>query len=126
MHIDHTTIRTKDIDSAKNFFISVFDLKVGKRPDVIEKSIPGYWLYTDNEPIVHIIQAAAKFENRNNQGSEAIDHTAFYMKDYAKFKKKLDQLAIVYSIMELKDINEKRIFLHTPSGILLEAVFRNQ
>ncbi|CAN1538691.1 Glyoxalase/fosfomycin resistance/dioxygenase domain containing protein [Flavobacteriaceae bacterium] len=126
MHIDHTTIRTRDIEAAKSFFIKVFDLKEGKRPEVIEQSIPGYWLYADNNPIVHIIQAAARFQNVNNYGTEAIDHTAFYMKDYESFKSKLDRLAIVYTTMELKDINEKRIFLHTPAGILLEAVFRNE
>jgi glyoxylase I family protein len=33
-------------------------------------------------------------------------------------------LDIRHSVMELEDIGEKRIFLHTPTGILLEVVFR--
>lgn len=126
MHIDHTTIRTRDIEAAKSFFITVFDLKEGKRPDVIEKSIQGYWLYADNNPIVHIIQSASRFQDNSNSGAEAIDHTAFYMTGYDNFKSKLDRLAIDYTAMELEDINEKRIFLHTPAGVLLEAVFRNE
>ncbi len=93
---------------------------------MIEKSIPGYWLYADDKPIVHIILAAPRFQLQNNAGSEAIDHTAFYMNGFENFKSKLDRLAIFYTTMELKDIDEKRIFLHTPSGILLEAVFRNE
>lgn len=126
MHIDHTTIRTRDIDNTKKLFISVFDLKEGKRPDVIEKSIPGYWLYEGNDPIVHVIQSNLRFQQSSNYAAEAIDHTAFFMNGYEKFKSKLDSLAVDYSTMELKDINEKRIFLHTPTGVLLEAVFRNE
>ncbi|MFH6991817.1 VOC family protein [Flavobacterium sp. FlaQc-48] len=126
MYIDHTTIRTKDIEATKSFFMTIFDLKEGKRPEVIEKSIPGYWLYAENNPIVHIIQSASRFQDFNNYGSEAIDHTAFYMNGYDNFKSKLDRLGIVYTAMELEDINEKRIFLHTPAGVLLEAVFRNE
>ena len=62
MHIDHTTIRTKDIEATKNYFTTVFDLKEGRRPNVIEKSIPGYWLYADDKPTVHIILAAPRLQ----------------------------------------------------------------
>ncbi len=43
---------------------------------------------------------------------------------YAVFLEKVQGLNIRYSTMELEDIGEKRIFLNTPTGILLEAVFR--
>lgn len=126
MHIDHTTIRTNYIENTKDFFITVFDLKVGKRPDIIEKNIPGFWLYTDENPIIHIIESNKRFQLGGNYATEAIDHTAFFMTGYEKFRTKLDNLGLVYSPMELVEINEKRIFLHTPTGILLETVFRNE
>ena len=126
MHIDHTTIRTREIEKTKDFFLHVFDLKVGKRPDVIEKNIPGFWLYSGENPIIHIIQSTLRFQQNSNYSTEAIDHTAFFMHGHDAFKEKLEQLKILYSTMELPDINEKRIFLQTPTGVLLEIVFRNE
>lgn len=126
IHIDHTTIRTRDIVATKDFFVGVFDLKVGKRPNIIERNIAGYWLYAGENPIIHIIQSSPRFSSASNYGSEAIDHTAFFMHGYDAFKAKLERLNINYSPMELPDINERRIFLQTPTGILLETVFREK
>lgn len=126
MHIDHTTLRTTNIEATRDFFLTVFDLTIGKRPENIERSIPGYWLYADGNPIVHIIKADIRFHQSKNSATEEIDHTAFFMSGFSEFKSKLDKLGIEYSLMELKDIDEKRIFLHTPTGILLETVFRHE
>ncbi len=126
MHIDHTTLRTSEIEKTKDFLVEVFNLKVGKRPASIENSIKGYWLYNNDEPIVHIIQARKNIGVHQYQ-SEAIDHTAFFMDEpYDIFLKKVQDLNIRYSTMELEDICEKRIFLNTPTGILLETVFRSK
>jgi len=45
------------------------------------------------------------------------------MEGYAEFRRKLEQLGIRYSTMDLADIQERRLFFHTPGGPLLEAVF---
>ena len=58
MHLDHVTIRTGDIAGTRAFFETVFDLTVGERPAAIRR-IPGYWLYADGKPIVHIIGSQA-------------------------------------------------------------------
>lgn len=126
MHIDHTTIRTRDIEKTRDFFVQVFGLTQGPRPDIIEKNIPGFWMYSDENPIVHIIGSAPRFRQHGDYSTEAIDHTAFFMKGHDEFRAKLEKLDIRYSQMELPDINEKRIFLQTPTGVLLETVFRNE
>jgi glyoxylase I family protein len=46
------------------------------------------------------------------------------MEDYDGFKQRLTDLHVPFSLMNLPDIGERRIFLHTPTGILLETVFR--
>lgn len=122
MHIDHTTIRTTKLTETRDFFASVFDLKEGKRPAVIANNIPGYWMYWQSEPLVHIIYSGRHYGDVPS--TEAIDHTAFYMENYDGFKSKLQQLGIRFSLMDLPELNERRIFLYTPTGILLEAVFR--
>ena len=43
---------------------------------------------------------------------------------YSKYREKLDALDIHYSTMDLPELNERRLFVRTPTGILLELVFR--
>ena len=40
------------------------------------------------------------------------------------YREKLDALDIHYSTMDLPELNERRLFVRTPTGILLELVFR--
>ena len=124
MHIDHTTLRTNELEKTKEFLIRVFDLKSGERPAIIAGSIPGYWLYYNDKPLIHLIKSSYFNKTSLDNSSEAIDHTAFYMENYEEFKQKLMELKVTYSLMDLPDIGERRIFLHTPTGILLETVFR--
>ena len=119
MKLDHVTIRTRDLQATRSFFLTVFDLKEGERPLAIRR-IPGHWLYSEGHPLVHII---------GSQGSgfdcsaEAIDHVGLRLEGYAEFRSKLDQLGIHYSTMDLADIGERRLFFRAPGGPLLEAVF---
>ena len=125
MHIDHTTLRTAELEKTKDFLIRVFDLVEGPRPAVIAENINGHWLYHKNSPLIHLIESRPYPGTITGYAVEAIDHTAFFMQDYVGFKKKLDELNIKYSLMDLPDINERRIFIQTPTKILLETVFRN-
>jgi catechol 2,3-dioxygenase-like lactoylglutathione lyase family enzyme len=124
MHIDHTTIRTSQLDLTKDFLIKVFDMKEGGRPALIEKVIPGYWLYFEDKPLIHIIKSRNYHLSTKDVSAEAIDHTAFLLTGYESFKQKLIDLEVPFSIMDLEDMGERRIFFHTPTHILLETVFR--
>jgi catechol 2,3-dioxygenase-like lactoylglutathione lyase family enzyme len=119
MNLDHVTIRTRDLQATRSFFLTVFDLKEGERPLAIQR-IPGHWLYAQGHPLVHIIGSQGTGFDR---GAEAIDHVGFRLKDYAAFRERLDQLGIHYATMDLADLGERRLFLRTPGGPLLEAVF---
>jgi len=119
MKLDHVTIRTRDLQTARSFFLKVFDLEEGERPLAVQR-IPGHWLYSEGHPLVHIIVAQGYGIDR---AAEAIDHVGLRMEGYADFRNKLDQLGIHYSTMDLADIGERRLFFRTPGGPLLEAVF---
>ena len=125
MHIDHTTLRTEQLEKTRDFLIRVFDLVEGPRPAVIAENIKGYWLYHKKAPLIHLIESRPYPGTVTGDAVEAIDHTAFFMEGYDGFRKKLDELNIPYSLMDLPDINERRIFIRTPTKILLETVFRN-
>jgi glyoxylase I family protein len=120
MNLDHVTIRTRDLQAARDFFLKVFDLREGERPLAIQRRIPGHWLYSEGHPLVHIIGSQGHGLDR---AAEAIDHVGFRMQGYAEFRKKLDQLGIRYSTMDLADLEERRLFFRAPGGPLLEAVF---
>ena len=120
MKLDHVTIRTRDLQAARSFFLSVFDLREGERPLAIQRRIPGHWLYSEGHPLVHIIGSQRSGFDRS---AEAIDHVGLRMEGYAEFRNKLDQLGIRYSTMDLADLQERRLFFRAPGGPLLEAVF---
>ncbi len=119
MHLDHVTIRTRDIAGTRDFFRTVFDLEEGERPQAIRR-IPGLWLYTGGQPLVHIIGSQG---NGIDRAAEAIDHVGFRLDGYGAFREKLDRLGIRYSTMDLADLQERRLFFRAPGGPLLEAVF---
>ena len=119
MNLDHVTIRTRDLQATRSFFLTVFDLKEGERPLAIRR-IPGHWLYSEGHPLVHIIGSQGSGFDRS---AEAIDHVGLRLEGYAEFRNKLDQLGIRYSTMDLADIGERRLFFRAPGGPLLEAVF---
>jgi glyoxylase I family protein len=119
MKLDHVTIRTRDLQATRSFFLSVFDLREGERPLAIHR-IPGHWLYSEGHPLVHIIGSQGSGFDRS---AEAIDHVGLRMEGYAEFRNKLDQLGIRYSTMDLADLQERRLFFRAPGGPLLEAVF---
>jgi glyoxylase I family protein len=119
MHIDHVTIRTKDITTTRDFFVDLFDLKEGTRPKEIHR-IPGHWLYANDKPIVHIIGA---YGGTSEPQAEAIDHVGLKLEGYDAFRKKLEDRNIRYSTMDIPELSERRLFFHAPGGVLLEAVF---
>lgn len=119
MHLDHVTIRTRDIRATSTFFANVFDLTEGPRPRAIE-GIPGVWMYNDTAPIVHIIGSRG---GGYAPPAEAIDHVGLRLTGYEQFRKRLTELGVPYTQMDLDDIRERRLFLRAPGGPLLEAVF---
>lgn len=116
--LDHVTLRTHDLEGTGAFFEAILGLRVGVRPAF---PFPGYWLYEGAEPVVHLIPGPPIGPDRDREG---IDHAAFRIADYGVTRGNLDRLAIPYSTMELPEIGERRLFLRTPTGILIELVFR--
>jgi catechol 2,3-dioxygenase-like lactoylglutathione lyase family enzyme len=119
MMLDHITLRTADLEGTRAFLEAVLDLKPGYRPAF---AFPGYWLYAGDDPLVHLIPGRGGPAERYG---ETIDHAGFRLKDYAGHRRKLDALGINYSTMDLAELGERRLFIHTPGGILLELVFRD-
>lgn len=97
----------------------MLDFTPGYRPNF---PFPGYWLYAGEEPLVHLIPAEA---GPSDHTREAIDHVGFRLADYDLYRAKLDRMGVAYSRMEMKELGERRLFLRTPSRVLIELVFRD-
>ena len=118
--LDHVTIRSGDLEGARAFFETVLGLEVGYRPPF---RFPGCWLYAAGRPILHLIPGAGRPVDRTD---ETIDHVAFRLDDHEGMRRKLERLSIAYSQMDLPELGERRLFIRTPGGILLELVFRDR
>ena len=116
--LDHATLRTHDLEGTRRFFEKVLEFETGYRPAF---SFPGYWLYAGSDPLVHLIPGAGF---RVDRRGETIDHVGFRLDGYDRYRRKLDAMGIAYSGMELPELRERRLFTHTPTGILVELVFR--
>ncbi|WP_284945088.1 VOC family protein [Acidisoma cladoniae] len=116
--LDHVTLRTRDLEGTRAFLTAVLDLEPGYRPGF---AFPGYWLYANGDPVMHLIPGHGGPVDR---GGETIDHFGFRLTDYDGQRRKLDGLGVDYTTMDLPELGERRLFLHTPTGILLELVFR--
>ena len=117
--LDHVTLRTNDLEGTRAFLEAVLDLRPGDRPAF---SFPGYWLYADGEPVVHLIPGHGGPVDRTG---ETIDHVGFRLADHDGMRRRLDGLGIPYSRMELPELGERRLFIRTSTKILLELVFRD-
>jgi catechol 2,3-dioxygenase-like lactoylglutathione lyase family enzyme len=117
--LDYVTLPTKDLEAAKAFFETVLGLEVGYRPTF---PFAGHWVYAAGRPIVHLIPGQGGPVDRTG---ETIYHVAFRLDDHEALRLKLDRLSIPYSPMDLPELGERRLFIRTPTGILLELVFRD-
>ena len=125
MHVDHITLRTERLTETRDFLLQVFDeLREGKRPSPVAENIPGHWLFVGDAPIIHLIGSGHPYVAGPSRSREAYDHAGIFLTGYDKFLAKLTDLKIPHSTMALPELNERRIFFHTPTGILFETVFR--
>src|SRR5258705_6333827 len=89
--LDHATLRTSDLEGTRNFLEAVLDLTPGYRPAF---PFPGYWLYADGEPIVHIIPGRG---GRVDRSGKTIDHVGFPLRGYDRHRHKLTAPGLTYS-----------------------------
>ena len=129
--LHHFTIRPQDMETTKNFYEKIINLKIGYRPPF---DFPGYWLYLDDIPVVHLVGDGAPLNayfnehdglNPDTSGGGAIDHIAFLCPP-EEFEPMLsllkndnvDHLNTIVPILGLR-----QIFLKDPDGIRIELNF---
>ncbi len=85
MHLDHINIAAPFdlLEKVRDFYCAVLDLKVGFRPDFSDR---GFWLYSDDKPLVHLSERS---ERQPSRQPGALDHVAFRSSGLAAMKNRL-------------------------------------
>ena len=119
MQIDHINIRAPAelLEQEKRFFCEVLELRDGPRPDFSSK---GYWLYADDQPIVHLSQGGPSLPDGQNG---YLDHVAFRSNGLQALIQRLQKVAIEYSTTYLADLRMTQVFLKSPSATGIEVNF---
>lgn len=117
MDIGHINIRVPSglLNNVKDFYSDVFDLRVGPRPNFTSV---GYWLYSNNRPIIHLSESNQHFEN-DKQGY--FDHVAFTVEDIELIVENLKSMGIAYQLNTTPQTNMTQIFFKDLCGLGVEA-----
>lgn len=126
MQLDHATIVTADLDTARRFFVEVAGLSDGARPSF---SVAGYWLYANDRPVVHLIDATAPGTNTAGRTASRIDHIAFRLESAAEWQALLERLhaaGVAYQTAQVPQMGtqaaERQLFVALAPGVVIEFV----
>ncbi len=81
--LEHVLVLTDDLEATRAFYCDVLGLEAGDRPEL---PFPGYWLYLDGVPCVHVAERAAYEAQVDRMGLRRadgpVDHLAFAAADH--------------------------------------------
>ena len=116
MKLDHINIRTSDPEGVKDTFIRLLGLEVGDRPPF---SFPGYWLWGNGHPIVHLTVE----EGEPGPNTGALNHVAFWGEDYDGLVARLTQDGISYEDRVVPGSGVRQVFFRIHHHIMIEVGF---
>jgi len=126
MNINHILIQTSNLSNMASFIENVAGLTVGSRPPF---PFPGVWMYNEDKPVIHIVEAHANSAQANYIGSQklssggVVDHVAFEGDDYNRLIARLLRHDIDYVERTVPLSEEHQVFVEGPDGLKLEILF---
>jgi catechol 2,3-dioxygenase-like lactoylglutathione lyase family enzyme len=117
--LHHVNIETCKLEETRQFYEDVVGLKVGPRPRL---SLPGYWMYHDINPVLHLIEIP------ENEGVppgrlNRIDHWASLAEGYDETVEFVKSKGYMYREADIGDDHLKRLFIKDPNGATIELAF---
>jgi catechol 2,3-dioxygenase-like lactoylglutathione lyase family enzyme len=124
MQLDHATIVTADLETARRFFVDVAGLTEGARPPF---SIDGYWLCASGRPVIHLVDATVPAQA--GRAAPRIDHIAFRLESADEWQALLQRLHAAdmpYQLAEVPQMGpqqaELQLFVALARGVVIEFV----
>lgn len=119
MQLHHINIRAPAdlLADEKGFFRDILGLSEGPRPAFTN---PGYWLYSGDQPVVHLSQGEQYI---GNERGSYFDHVAFQSTGLGDFLRRLETAGIEYSTSYVDATATTQVFSNSPTGIKIEVGF---
>jgi len=116
MKLDHINIRTNDLENVKDTLSYLLQLEVADRPSF---DAPGYWLYSEGFPIVHLNQI--DFDPGDTTG--ALDHVAFKDDDFDGLKARLEKKKVEHTVRTVPGSGRRQVLFKITHDVTIEMNF---
>ncbi|HXS41023.1 MAG TPA: VOC family protein [Stellaceae bacterium] len=118
--LNHVTVRTKDLDGTRDFYVGALGMRVGDRPDL---GFPGYWLYVGKSAVLHLVPESAGIGAGPSEDTGNFDHIAFLAGDYDGTCRHLDALGVEFRKNDVPRARLRQLFLTDPNRVMIELNF---
>jgi len=118
--LNHVTVRTKDLEGTRDFYVDVLGMRVGDRPDL---GFPGYWLYVGKSAAVHLVPESAGIGAGPGEDTGNFDHIAFLASDYDATCRHLRALGLKFRANDVPSARLRQLFLTDPNHVMIELNF---
>ena len=123
--LEHVLVLTDDLEATRAFYCDVLGLEAGDRPEL---PFPGYWLYLDGVPCVHVAERAAYEAQLDRIGLRRadgpVDHLAFAAADHEELAARLDAAGIQAVSNDVRAAGIRQLFFEDPNGVRIELNVR--
>jgi catechol 2,3-dioxygenase-like lactoylglutathione lyase family enzyme len=123
--LEHALVLTDDIEATRAFYCDVLAFETGERPDL---PFPGYWLYLQGVPCLHIAERAAYEAQLDRMGFRRpdgpVDHLAFAAADHDALAARLEAAGVPAVSNDVPAAGIRQIFLEDPNGVRIELNVR--
>ena len=122
--LNHYTIRAKDMQATRDFYVDVLGLPEGDRPPL---GFAGHWLYIGGVPTVHLMGDRgvrdAHHPPRQAGPTGLFDHIAFSCTGLAGMKENLRHHGVAFEERVIPRDRQTQLFMTDPDGIGVELNF---
>lgn len=119
--LEHALVLTDDIEATRAFYCDVLGFETGERPDL---PFPGYWLYLEGVPCLHVAERAAYAAQLERMGlpraDGPVDHLAFAAGDHDALAARLEAAGIPAVANDVPAAGIRQLFFDDPNGVRIE------